>query len=118
MSVVKNAFDWCGWPPPRGKDARCTFCRGPLQYPLLWWRPDSGRELYNCNQCRNGEPVCCNACVVTDIYVCRECCVGLNRGLVRDLKEIRARGELGRLGFHKAQPTKDTVFIPYQNKPH
>jgi len=112
MTVVKNASDWHGWGPPRGKGARCTFCRGPLQYPILWWMPHSGRELLNCNQCRNDNSVCCDACVTADIYICGECCADHDRGLIRDLKEIKTLGTLKRLGFPAARPAGDTVFVP------
>jgi hypothetical protein len=51
-------------------------------------------------------------------YICKECCAEICGGLIRDLTEMKTLSELRRLGFHKAQPTKDTVFIPPEGGRH
>jgi hypothetical protein len=118
MSVMRSEADWYYSEEPAIKKLRCTFCRGPLQYPVLWWMPHSGRELRNCNQCRNNDDVCCRDCVSEDIYICRECCCEIvAQGFASDLMQIKNLIALGALGFHEALPNRQSILLaPSENK--
>jgi Zn-finger protein len=102
--ILRGRPEDAWWQPKPGKDDRCIFCHGPLYFPVLQWLPHyRGDKDYEDGRSR---------------YICRECCADVHTGLIRDLKEMKTLGELKRLGFHKAQPTKGTVFIPPEGAQH
>jgi hypothetical protein len=97
--ILRGRPEDAWWQPNPGKNDRC---RGPLFYPVLQWMahyrgpPDpDGWEV--------DAPM---------HFICKECCADIHSGFIRDLREMKTLSELKRLGFHKARPTKDTVFVP------
>jgi hypothetical protein len=95
--ILRGRPEDAWWHPNPGRGDRCIFCRGPLYFPVLQWLPQYRGGGDHESESR---------------YICKECCAEISGGLIRDLREMKTLGQLKRLGFHKAQPTKDTVYIP------
>jgi Zn-finger protein len=102
--ILRGKPEDAWWCPNPGKGDRCIFCHGPLYFPVLQWLPQyRGDKDYESGESR---------------YVCKECCAEICSGLIRDLREMKTLSALRRLGFHKAKPTKDTVYIPPEGAQH
>jgi hypothetical protein len=98
-----HEYEW--YHPNPKKSDRCMLCHGPLHFPVLQWSP-----------CYRGDNVEDES---RSRFLCKECCAEmLYGGFLRDLRKMKTLKELRALGFHKAEPTQDTVFIPPETNQH